>query len=131
MLFWFTPFRYGSPAIAFDKEIIAFRTKHVEEDWKRVDILLGGDGVVPTKMHFNDATNKNIPVYNKTISEEGHLNLCKALCHEIQVYKQLLVRAINLNEEDVKESLQELNCPDDLTTEVRFCPQSYIDYSVD
>mmetsp|Transcript_7202 Transcript_7202/g.15716 ORF Transcript_7202/g.15716 Transcript_7202/m.15716 type:complete len:564 (-) Transcript_7202:51-1742(-) len=122
---------FGSPAIAFDKEIIAFRTNHVEEDWRNVDILLGGDGSVPTRMHLNDATQKQIPVYNKTISEEGYLNLCRALCHEIQIYKQLLTRAINLNETDVLESLQELNCPDDLTAEVRFCPQSYIDYSVD
>lgn len=104
---------------------------HIEEDWKRVDILLGGEGTVPSKMHMNDATDKKIPVYNKTISEEGHLNLCRALCHEIQVYKQVLSKAINLNEVDVLESLQELNCPDDLTPEVRFCPQSYIDYSVD
>ena len=126
-----TPFlRYGSPALAFDREIIVFRAKHNEEDWRRVDILLGGSGSVPSQMHANDASKTGIPVHNTTISKQGHLNLCKALCHEIQVYKQLMNAAINLNEEDIMESLIELNCPDDMTPEVRLCPQNYFDYFV-
>jgi hypothetical protein len=123
--------RYGSPALAFGREIIAFRAKHNEEDWKRVDIMLGGNGTVPSMMHANDASKKQIPVNNKTISEQGHLNMCRALCHEIQVYKQLMTAAINLNEEDTLESLRELNCPDDMTPEVRSCPQNYFDYFVE
>ena len=95
--------RYGSPALAFGREIIVFRAKHNDEDWKRVDILLGGNGTVPSQMHANDASKKKIPVNNKTISEQGHLNMCKALCHEIQVYKQLMNAAINLNEDDVRK----------------------------
>ena len=93
--------------------------------------MLGGNGTVPSQMHANDASKKKIPVNNKTISERGHLNMCKALCHEIQVYKQLMNAAINLNEDDVKESLSELNCPDDMTPEVRPCPQNYFDYYVE
>ena len=122
--------RYGSPALAFDREIIVFRAKHNEEDWRRVDILLGGSGSVPSQMHANDASKAGIPVHNTTVSKQGHLNLCKALCHEIQVYKQLMNAAINLNEEDTMESLRELNCPDDMTPEARLCPQNYFDYFV-
>ena len=122
--------RYGSPALAFDREIIVFRAKHNEEDWRRVDILLGGSGSVPSQMHANDASKTGIPVHNTTVSKQGHLNLCKALCHEIQVYKQLMNAAINLNEEDTMESLRELNCPDDMTPEARLCPQNYFDYFV-
>ena len=39
--------------------------------------------------------------------------LCAALCHEIQIYKTILQRAINLNASDYEQSLQELaaTCP--------------------
>ena len=123
--------RYGSPALALQREIIAFRTEHGEEDWQRVDRLLGGPGNLPEKMHLNDASGKNISVLNKTISEQGRLNLCRALCQEIQVYKMLLNTAINLNDTDVDISLRELNCPDDLDPETRTCPESYINYFVE
>ena len=39
--------------------------------------------------------------------------MCGALCNEIQVYKDILRRAINLDEDDVAASLEELKevCP--------------------
>jgi len=122
--------RYGTPALEAEKEIIAYRTEHLADDWKRVDVMLGGDGHVPSNLWGNDSSQKDWPVKNNTVSEQGHQNLCRALCHEIQIYKQILVRAINLDDADVNASLQELNCPDDLTPEVRFCPQNYINYHV-
>lgn len=82
-------------------------------------------------MHLNDASGKNISVHNKTISDQGRLNLCRALCQEIQVYKMLLKTAVNLNEADVQTSLRELNCPGELDPEPRDCPESYIDYFVE
>ena len=90
--------------------------------------MLGGDGNVPSHLWGNDSSQKDLPVKNKTVSEKGHHNLCQALCYEIQIYKHILVRAVNLNDADVKESLRELNCPDDLTPKFRFCPQNYFDY---
>eukprot|EP00562_Extubocellulus_spinifer_P018403 CAMPEP_0178588574 /NCGR_PEP_ID=MMETSP0697-20121206/27109_1 /TAXON_ID=265572 /ORGANISM="Extubocellulus spinifer, Strain CCMP396" /LENGTH=446 /DNA_ID=CAMNT_0020224939 /DNA_START=103 /DNA_END=1440 /DNA_ORIENTATION=- len=122
---------YGSPALAFQREIIVFRTEHSEEDWRRIDRMLGGPGNLPENMHLNDASGKNIAVYNKTVTELGRLNLCRALCQEIQIYKMLLSAAVNLNEKDVQISLRELNCPGDLHPEPRKCPESYIDYFVE
>lgn len=93
--------------------------------------MLGGPGDLPENMHLNDASGKNIAVYNKTVTERGRLNLCRALCQEIQIYKMLLSAAVNLNEKDVQMSLRELNCPGDLHPEPRKCPESYIDYFVE
>lgn len=90
---------------------------------------MGGNGTVPPEMHANDANRKGISVNNRTISEQGRLNLCRALCHEIQVYKQLMTAAINLDEIEVIKSLKELNCPGDLNVNIRFCTQNYFDYA--
>mmetsp|Transcript_36302 Transcript_36302/g.79409 ORF Transcript_36302/g.79409 Transcript_36302/m.79409 type:complete len:513 (-) Transcript_36302:115-1653(-) len=123
-------YMHGTPALDDEKEVIAYRTEHLEDDWRRVEVMLGGDGSLPSNLWGNDSSQKDWPVNNKTVSERGHLNLCRALCHEIQVYKQILVRAINLNNDDVRVSLKELDCPDDMTPEIRFCPQNYFDYQI-
>lgn len=43
--------------------------------------------------------------------------LCKVLCNEIRVYKEIINKAINLDEEEIKEAI------DDLTVS---CPQQAI-----
>jgi hypothetical protein len=47
------------------------------------------------------------------LSPRARALLCEALCDEIQVYKKILKRAVNLREADVRESLDELRrtCP--------------------
>ncbi len=47
------------------------------------------------------------------LSESSKHALCKVLCNEIQVYKDLIKKAVNLNEVAIEETMQELKevCP--------------------
>ena len=51
------------------------------------------------------------------------INLCHAMCPEIQIYKKLLERANNLNKSQVKDSIREVQvlCPEE-TSMLRDCP---------
>lgn len=110
------------------KEVFNLRVEHVDEDWRKIDRMVGGTGdpLPDVDTPRNDASAKvHLPVTNRTVSEEGRLNLCRALCEEIQIYKRLLVRAVNLNDEDVRESMEELRktCPDETDVQPRDCGQ--------
>ena len=47
------------------------------------------------------------------LSDDSKSALCRALCNEIQVYKQIIRSAINLNDADVQDALEKLMevCP--------------------
>ena len=72
--------------------------------------------------NVNVAKDKDLPIHNSTLSVLGWKNLCKAMCHEMQTYKAMLQRAVNLNDDDVRESVEELKemCPEE-TVEIREC----------
>ena len=55
-------------------------------------------------------------------SKEGLENVCRVLCTEIQLYKKLIWRGVNLDVEDKKLSLKELEntCP--IQANVDDCP---------
>lgn len=50
---------------------------------------------------------------SKFLKDESRLWICFKLCNEIQVYKRILFDSINLSDEQVEESMAELNlsCP--------------------
>lgn len=113
-----------------DSEVFVLRVEHLDKDWGVVDKMVGGDGntlagdVMPASMgaNVNVAKDKDLPVRNSTLSVLGWKNLCKAMCHEIQTYKAMLRRAENLNDDDVRESVEELRetCPEE-TVDIREC----------
>mmetsp|Transcript_34214 Transcript_34214/g.102381 ORF Transcript_34214/g.102381 Transcript_34214/m.102381 type:complete len:191 (-) Transcript_34214:166-738(-) len=108
------------------KEVFNLRVEHVDLDWRAIDEMVGGtgDALPGADTPRNDASTKvHLPVSNRTVSDEGMRNLCRALCEEIQVYKKLLARAVNLREEDVRESMEELRttCPEETSVEPRAC----------
>ena len=43
------------------------------------------------------------------LSDETKTALCEVLCNKIQVYKELIRGAINLNDDDMDESMEELH----------------------
>ena len=110
-----------------NSDIYAIRMEHLHHDWSVVDQMLGGDGIVPSALHQRQNAAQIKPLLRvrnpHAFSEEGRRNLCRALCEEIQVYKQLLVRAIDLSEEDVTTSLEELQqqCPEETSIKPRSC----------
>lgn len=104
-------------------EVFVLRVEHLDKDWEVIDKLVGGDGktlasdVMPASVgsNVNVAKDKDLPVRNSTLSDLGWKNLCKAMCHEFQVYKIMLQRAVNLDDKDVSESIEEVReiCPDE------------------
>lgn len=99
-------------------EVFAARTEHLQEDLTNIDVLIGGDGVVRqigarnTNTHridnnLTDAqTNKKIPVHLLQ-SPENH-RLCCILYREMDAYQKIILRALNLDKSDKKESLGEI-----------------------
>jgi len=96
------------------KEIFVLRTEHFWEDWQSINSMLDGSNITRTKHHTHRERRKNkILVTNRTISKEGMSNACRVLCEEIQLYKKLIEKAVNLNKHDKMISFIELNktCP--------------------
>ncbi|KAK1740159.1 hypothetical protein QTG54_009109 [Skeletonema marinoi] len=60
-----------------------------------------------------NSNNETKQSHSSFLSISARQNLCRALCREIQIYKQLLQLAINLDEMDKEVSLSELEelCP--------------------
>ena len=74
--------------------------------------MLGGGSIVKGKV-ITHVKKKEPVVTNRTISAQGLKNLCYYLCSEIQIYKLVLKRSVNLNETDRLLPLQSINetCP--------------------
>ena len=87
--------------------IAVIRTPHLLEDWNSMEAILGSNATVST------LRSKNRSASNKTLTNTAKDLLCFTLCTEIQVYKSLLYRAVNLNPAQIEESMQELRnqCP--------------------
>ena len=101
------------------KEIYVLRVEHLEQDWSTVDRLMGGTGAIPSALlaNKNTAAKKPLQVKNsmKNTTAIGIQNLCRALCHEIQAYKTILRKSVNLNSADLEVSMAELRqrCPEE------------------
>ena len=117
---------------SYNKEVFVIRAEHLQQDWIEINRILSGDSestsnasFFPASLqeHQNAAQHKALPVFNKTASREGITNLCRALCEEIQIYKRLLQRAVNLQAQDWEISLRELRdvCPDETSLDPHSC----------
>lgn len=97
--------------------IAAIRTEYMEEDWINVERRLFD--TKPSSSAFrNGFRHKNKSpkkAANSTDLKESFAlrNLCRALCEEIQVYKEILHRAENFRPEEIAQSMEELTskCP--------------------
>jgi hypothetical protein len=94
----------------------ALRTEHLQRDWSSVSredlyrrVNRGQTG--------GEHGNKTL------LTKQALSNLCRALCPEIQIYKQFLTRADNLNSLEVLKSIEEVqrDCPGE-SSELRRCP---------
>ena len=111
------------------KEIFVVRVEHLDDDWRKIDKMVGGTGeTVPSDLTYGSAvfgstSEDHLLASNATLSETGALNLCRALCREIQVYKMLLFRAANLDMADFNQSMTELRqyCPEEPDDTPRRC----------
>lgn len=98
------------------RQIYVVRQEHFWDDWTILNQMLGQtEPVVIPK--GDDASRRNVSAVKvpvtRDISDEGRRKLCKALETEYAAYFKLLIRAANLNIDDVKQCIQKSrkNCP--------------------
>ena len=102
------------------KEIYVVRTEEFDYDLRKINEMLGGTGIIEYKPFTHRGPNQILPVSNKNMKSRGKNNACFFLCPEIQLYKKLLARAVNLTEDDMKKALDKLSetCPREVTNDV-------------
>jgi len=97
-----------------DPRIIVLRTEHLEQDWRSIELdVLDGPEPFDESFTFYHKNKSVKEEKDKYLSDESTANICRALCEEIQVYKQILIQAENLDDSDFVESMKELSqyCP--------------------
>ncbi|KAL3766126.1 hypothetical protein ACHAWO_008517 [Cyclotella atomus] len=107
-------FQYHLEMVPKDARIVTMRTEHLVEDWNTVEAAVGGeDELLGQDQSLIPRINTGSPKNDKYLSDESKVLVCERLCNEIQVYKYILDKSINLNQKQVEESLEELklSCP--------------------
>lgn len=101
--------------------LLVMRAEHLQQDWDSIETLFGGTHN-DTNHNLKTTLNKSQQRKQDVLSKEGTRNLCRALCREIQVYKELLSRAENLSPMQREESIAELlnKCPEE-TQDIQVC----------
>ena len=99
-----------------DKEVFVIRTKKLWEDWVTINNLLGSPSDVPIPRSIDEGqvinSQRRLPV-TSNLNSEGQEILCKLLRNEYKLYIDLLNRAVNLSDDDIKSTLGDVhkNCP--------------------
>ena len=104
-------YQYYLEALPKDAKILVIRTEHLEEDWNDIEVGLGGQA--QTNITFPRENSQPKQERDMILGEDERMLLCKYLCIEIQVYKDILRRAMNINDEQYEVSMSELSdsCP--------------------
>ncbi|KAL7553226.1 hypothetical protein ACHAWF_016488 [Thalassiosira exigua] len=97
--------------------LLVIRNEHMLDDYNKINELIGGrpGALKPSDIPLDNAHTKTPEqIY---LSDSSKVALCEALCHEIQVYKDIIKRAVNLDQNAVSESMDELRqkCPKEAT----------------
>lgn len=95
-----------------NKELFVIRNGYLWDDSRKINNLLGGDGDFTfTAMgtggyHLLDRKKMNIPV-PMSLSSKGRSFLCLFLKNEFNLYFHILERGMNLDKDDVSETIKE------------------------
>lgn len=92
-----------------DKAIMVVRTEHLWDDVSNLDRQLGGTGnfTNAAQSHYVDHGSSHYLV-KSILSPEGRRLFCHALQQEVAIYRELIERAMNLQEWEKKETLDTL-----------------------
>ena len=117
-------YQYYQEAVPKDASILVLRNEHLIEDWNNIEELVSrrrdGHKSDIQKIKEDSFPRMNVNTWSNEeelyLSDESTAILCKALCNEIQQYKHILKRAINISNEQLQVSLDELKrkCPDEV-----------------
>ena len=106
-------YQYYWESIPRGSPVIVIRNENLIQDWNSLEEKLSGrnDMITEEIMPVINVNNANRD--DSYISSESLKLLCQALCNEIQIYKQILSVARNLDRGQVAESLDALalKCP--------------------
>jgi hypothetical protein len=108
--------------------ILTMRTEHLIEDWNSAEYAVGGEKhLLGEDQTLIPRINTGNPEEKKYLSDQSRELVCEKLCNEIQVYKRILGVSVNLSEEQVEQSLDELklSCPKE--AEAVSCDTSFPD----
>ena len=132
LIHWYYNYQFYYELVSPDANIVVIRNEHIVDDWNSVETILGGDA---------DFTKEMVPVNNAHqkkpeeiyLSDTAKVVLCETLCNEIQVYKQILKRAQNINKQQYMESMKELmaSCPKEAVEETCTDPKPDIREKID
>jgi len=125
-------YQFHLEGVPNNARIITIRQNNLVDDWNTIEHLIGGEEQVlgPNQtvlLHQNEhivaSTNirndtNDFLVDEKFLSDESRALLCDRLCNEIQAYKKILSISVNLNEEQVQQSINEVkkSCPKEADT---------------
>ena len=104
------------------KHVYTIRQEHIMHDWLTAaeDIIMKIGLRVNLFMADNDTRQKEEDrlANNEKLGQEGLENACFFLCPEIQLYKRIINKAVNLSGEDKTSSLEDL---------AKYCPLESLD----
>jgi len=98
-----------------NSKILVIRNEHMVEDWNSAEQELssGASNVTVTNFPHDNPSAWKAMEDDSYLTESARQLLCHYLCDEIQVYKWLLFKAVNLDDNDFVQSMKELreSCP--------------------
>lgn len=92
-----------------EKDIVVIRTDHLWEDLQNLEYKLGGTASIQGESTGHDSQTHGSGKYStseKVTDPKDLQALCCAISSEARIYIELIERAINLSDEEKKESLQ-------------------------
>lgn len=111
-----------------EKEIFVMRFEYFWNDFQSINTELGGKVLTkPNRLHNINVVlppetliaKKQLAVTDTAISETGMANLCRVMCEEIHIYKELMKRAKNIVAQDKEFMFKKLylKCPTEVSTD--------------
>mmetsp|Transcript_29163 Transcript_29163/g.61926 ORF Transcript_29163/g.61926 Transcript_29163/m.61926 type:complete len:437 (+) Transcript_29163:337-1647(+) len=114
-------YQYYYEAVPQDAQILVIRNEHLVDDWNDLESFVGGKGKANRDVQSIPKSN-SYPhsAEDLFLSESSRVALCHELCNEIQMYKSILERAVNLDKQQLQVSLDELKakCPEEASAEI-------------
>ena len=101
-------YQYYFEAVPSDSTILVIRNDHIQEDIRSAEDLFGCQEQERLELAKSMNTNTWSDPDDLYLSDESISILCQALCNEIQVYKKILHRALNISQDQLQVSLIEL-----------------------
>lgn len=104
--------------------VLVIRTEHLTEDWNTAEQFVGDDEGEKADFPVRNNNDKRKTNKDKFLSKKARILVCAALCDDIQVYKDIVRRAINLNATQVEATMVDLrhSCP--VEADVESCPRA-------